>query len=91
MVFCKIVKVYQKEFYLNSIHPVLFFELLVVILILTWKKINIERKMEMIENFGQRRIEFLIKSNSPLNDPGSYLPQFSVARECLKKNSALFN
>ena len=68
-----------------------FFEFLVVILKLTWKKTNYERKLEMIENIGHKRIEFLLGNNSLLNDPGNYLPQFSQARESLKKKSSLFN
>ncbi len=68
-----------------------FFEFLVVILKLTWKKTNYERKTEMIELIGQRRIEFLQNSNSPVNDPGNYLTQLSQARNSLQRNPSLFN
>lgn len=68
-----------------------FFEFLVVVLKLTWKKTNYERKMEMIEEISNRRIEFLKQNNSPLNDPGNYLPQFATARESVKKNSSIYN
>lgn len=68
-----------------------FFEFLVVLLKLTWKKTNYERKMEMIENIGQKRIEFLLDRNSPLNDPSNFLPEFSQVRESLKKNLSLYN
>lgn len=67
-----------------------FFEFLVVILKLTWKKTNYERKIEMIEEIGQKRMEFLTKSNSPLTDPGYYLPQFEESRNAVKKNSSLY-
>lgn len=68
-----------------------FFEFLVVILKLTWKKTNYERKMEMIEDIGQRRIEFLLNNKSPLIDPGNYLPQLNQVRESLRKNISLYN
>jgi len=68
-----------------------FFEFLVVILKLTWDKTNYERKLEMIEEIGIRRIEFLLGKNSPLTDPGNYLPQFEATRNSLGKPSSLYN
>lgn len=68
-----------------------FFEFLVVVLKLTWKKTNYERKLEMIEEIGQRRMEFLQRKNSPLTDPGNFLPQFDKARQAVKRNSSLYN
>ena len=68
-----------------------FFEFLVVILKLTWKKTNYERKMEMIEEIGQKRMEFLQRKDSLLTDPGYYLPQLEEARSALKKNSSFYN
>lgn len=68
-----------------------FFEFLVVILKLTWKKTNYERKMEMIEIIGQKRIEFLLNNNSPLNDPGNFSPHLADARQSLRKNSSIYN
>jgi hypothetical protein len=68
-----------------------FFEFLVVILKLTWKKTNYERKVEMIEEVGQKRMEFLQRKDSLLTDPGYYLPQLEQARDALKKNSSFYN
>lgn len=68
-----------------------FFEFLVVLLKLTWKKTNYELKMEMIEIIGQKRIEFLLNNNSPLNDPGNFLPQLADERQSLRKNSSIYN
>jgi len=67
-----------------------FFEFLVVILKLTWKKTNYERKLEMIEKIGQTRIEFLLKSESPLSDPGNYIPQLELARNRINAKTTLF-
>jgi hypothetical protein len=68
-----------------------FFEFLVVILKHTWKKTNYEKKLEMIEEIGQRRMEYLQRKDSPLTDPGNYLSQFEMARQSVKKNSSLYN
>ncbi len=67
-----------------------FFEFLVVVLKLTWKKTNYEKKLEMIEEIGYRRMEFLKQKNSPLTDPGNYMPRFEMARQALKKGSSLY-
>lgn len=67
-----------------------FFEFLVVVLKLTWKKTNYERKLEMIEEIGTRRMEFLQQKNSPLTDPGNYMPRFEMARQALKKESSVY-
>lgn len=67
-----------------------FFEFLVVVLKLTWKKTNYEKKMEMIEEIGHIRMEFLQRKDSPLTDPGNFLPQFETARQALKKDSSLY-
>lgn len=67
-----------------------FFEFLVVILKLIWKKTNYEKKLEMIEEIGQRRIEFLQHKESPLADPGNFLPQYEMARQAVKKSSSLY-
>lgn len=68
-----------------------FFEFLVVILKLTWSKTNYERKLEMIEQIGLNRMEFLQSMSSPLADPGNYLPHFGPARNGLSTKSSLFN
>lgn len=68
-----------------------FFEFLVVILKLTWKKTNYERKIEMIEEIGKKRLEFLNGVQSPLSDPGNYLPYFEPTKKSLNKKSSLFN
>jgi hypothetical protein len=47
-----------------------FFEFLVVILKLTWKKTNYERKLEMIEKIGEERILYLLRKGSPVYDLG---------------------
>ncbi|MEO5777406.1 MAG: hypothetical protein ABIQ27_10900, partial [Flavobacterium sp.] len=57
---------------------------------LTWKKTNYERKLEMIEKIGQTRIEFLLRNESPLSDPGTYIPQFELAREKVNIKTAIF-
>lgn len=62
-----------------------FFEFLVVVLKLTWNKTNYERKLEMIEEIGAKRIEFLKRRDSPLIDPGIYMPEFEKARIALSK------
>jgi len=68
-----------------------FFEFLVVILKLTWKKTNYERKVEMIEEIGRKRIEFLQQKDAQLTDQGNYLPQFAQARTLLKRSSGLYS
>ena len=68
-----------------------FFEFLVVILKLTWKKTNYERRLEMIESTGQKRMEFIQSNRILLNDPGYYLTQFSRERESLNRNTSLYN
>ncbi len=68
-----------------------FFEFLVVILKLNWKKTNYERKLDMIEEIGQKRMEYLMRKDSPMTDPGYYLPQLEQARNLLKQNSKIFN
>ena len=67
-----------------------FFEFLVVILKLTWQKTNYERKIEMIEEIGQKRMEFLMRKDSPINDPGYFLPQLEESRKVLNKNISVF-
>ena len=68
-----------------------FFEFLVVVLKLCWEKTNYERKLEMIEEIGKRRMEFLLKRDSPTLDAGNYLPEFEHVRDAIKKNHALYN
>lgn len=68
-----------------------FFEFLVVIMKLTWNKTNYERKVEMIEEIGKRKMEFLIRKDTPLSDPGHFLPQLEQARIAVKKNGSLYN
>lgn len=67
-----------------------FFEFLVVILKHTWKKTNYEKKIEMIEEIGRRRMEFLQRKDSPLTDPGSFSPHFEMARTALKNSPSVF-
>jgi len=67
------------------------FEFLVVILKHTWKKTNYERRLEMIEEIGIRRMEFLMKKDSPVLDPGYYLPQLEMARNAVRKIDSLYN
>lgn len=68
-----------------------FFEFLVVILKHTWKKTNYERRVEMIEQIGINRMNFLLGNSSPLKDPGNYLPQLDTAKRDLRKDYSLFN
>lgn len=68
-----------------------FFEFLVVILKSTWKKTNYERRVEMIEEIGRKRMEFLQKPASALLDPGYYSQQFQGSRELVNKSHSLFN
>lgn len=65
--------------------------LFIGIIKLTWNKTNYERRLEMIEEIGIRRIEFLLKKDSPAADPGYYLPQFEQARSAVKKNYTMYN
>ncbi len=67
-----------------------FFEFLVVILKLTWRKTNYERKLEMIEEIGNMRMGVLLNKNNQM-DPGSYLPQLDAASIAVKRNSAIYN
>ncbi len=68
-----------------------FFEFLVVILKLTWVKTNYERKLEMIEIIGKKRMELLQKPDSALLDPGNYSNQFDQTRFLLKKSTSIYN
>lgn len=68
-----------------------FFEFLVVILKHAWKKTNYERRVEMIEQIGINRINFLMGNSSPLKDPGNYLPQLNNARNDASKDYSMFN
>lgn len=68
-----------------------FFEFLVVILKLTWKKTKYERRLEVIESTGQKRMEFIQSNHNLFNDPGYYLSQLSRERESLNRNTSLYN
>ncbi|CAN5457015.1 hypothetical protein BH11BAC3_BH11BAC3_07580 [soil metagenome] len=68
-----------------------FFEFLVVILKLSWEKTNYELKIEMIEEIGKKRMEFLLRQDSPVLDAGNYLPQLEQARNAIKKNFTMYN
>lgn len=81
---------FMKGIYILFTLLLFFFEFLVVILKLTWKKTNYELKLEMVEQLGRNRMEFLQRKESPLNDPGNYLPKLQLARNALSKNSSLF-
>ena len=43
------------------------------------------------EKIGEKRMEFLQGGDSPLADPGNYLPQLEQARQILKKNISVYN
>lgn len=82
---------YMATIYILFTLLMFFFEFLVVVLKLTWDKTNYERKLEMIEEIGMRRMEFLLKKESPASDPGQYLPQFEQTRDAVKKNYTMYN
>jgi len=68
-----------------------FFEFLVVILKLTWKKTNYERKLAMIEKIGEERILYLLRKGSPVYDPGLDLQQMVTVKSGLIKKAAVFD
>ena len=67
-----------------------FFEFLVVILKLTWKKTNYERKLAMIEKIGEERILYLLRKGSPVYDPGIGYQQIREASNCLGSVKTIF-
>ncbi|OYU56711.1 MAG: hypothetical protein CFE25_05655 [Chitinophagaceae bacterium BSSC1] len=67
-----------------------FFEFLVVILKLTWKKTNYERKIEMIEKVGEERINYLLRKGSPLYDSNTKINHLNISGKEYN-NSRLFN
>ncbi|MFN8307339.1 MAG: DUF4407 domain-containing protein [Ferruginibacter sp.] len=83
--------VYMGVIYLLFTLLLFFFEFLVVILKGTWSKTNYERKLEMIEQIGQKRMAFLQGEHSPLTDLGDYLQQLDPARTGLATKASLFN
>lgn len=68
-----------------------FFEFLVVVLKLTWKKTHYELRMQMIEDIGRKRMEFLLQKNSPLSDPGLFMPEYAAARNAILVKKSLFH
>jgi hypothetical protein len=69
----------------------LFCEFFVIILKYSLGKTNYERKLEMIEEVGQQRMEFLKRKDSPLVDPGNYLPELEPVRNAIKGNPSIYN
>ena len=67
-------------------------EFLVVLLKIGWKKTNYERKMEMIEEIGKRRMEMLIISDVNHFHPAMYQPALKNIRKKLQdtKQASLF-
>jgi hypothetical protein len=80
---------YMLIIYLLLTALMFFFEFIVVILKLTWKKTNYERKVELIEEIGQRRLEYLKQRNAQFADPGfSFEP--SSSKKLLTRRNKLF-
>lgn len=67
-----------------------FFEMLVVILKRGMDKSNYELKLEMIEEIGRKRLEFMKGTTSPLLDPGVYMAGLEGARNSISKNASLY-
>lgn len=68
-----------------------FFEFLVVILKLTWKKTNYERKLAMLEKIGEERILYLLRKGSPVYDPGVGFQHIETIKSRINKKSNVFN
>lgn len=82
---------YMRFYYILLTLLILFIEFIVIILKKCLPESTYERKMAAIEEIGKRRLEFLLKGDSPLNDPGYFLPQLKDARNSLKKNNSMFH
>lgn len=69
----------------------LFLELLVVILKVSWKKTNYERRLQFIELLGQKRIDFLQSKHLAIADPGYYTSNSEQAKLLLKNKKGMFD
>jgi hypothetical protein len=68
-----------------------FFEFFVVILKLTLKKTNYERRIELIEEIGQRRIEQLKQKDIHFADPGFSFKELKDTKMLLDQRSKVFS
>ena len=82
--------IYMASAYVLFTLLLFFFEFLVVILKITWKKTNYERKLEMFEQIGEERIRYLLRKGSPVYDLGTNLRQLDNAQNSLNRKSSLF-
>ncbi|NCU04752.1 MAG: DUF4407 domain-containing protein [Chitinophagaceae bacterium] len=69
----------------------LFLELLVVILKVSWKETNYERRLQFIEVLGAKRIEFFQSKHLAVADPGYYTSNSERAKLLLKTKKGLFD
>ncbi|RYE58026.1 MAG: DUF4407 domain-containing protein [Sphingobacteriales bacterium] len=67
-------------------------EFIVVIVKMKTPESNYERRVKLIEQIGQRRMQMLAGVGSPLVDPGYCLPNAIAARETLnRKSHSIYN
>ena len=68
-------------------------EFLVVFLKSAWPKTNYERRLELIEEIGQKRMERVSKNDHLHFEPGKIYPSYKNASEMIlsKGNASLFN
>lgn len=82
---------YMKLVYWLLTIVLFFFEFLVVILKLTWRKTNYERRLEFIEELGEKRIDFLRYKNLAIIDPGYYHSSLVKTRLLLENKRGNYN
>jgi len=69
----------------------LFVEFMVIIFKATWPKTNYERRLEMIEKIGERRMEVLMADQSPLYDPAYSGGEMREVRRITSKSGSLLS
>lgn len=52
---------------------------------------NHERKLEMIEEIGRRRMAIFQQPHMPASDPGYFHPAYQQVRESIERRSSIFN
>lgn len=68
----------------------LFVEFLVVIFKISWPKTNYERRIDMIERIGEKRMEMLMSQGSPVYDPTRSGQEVKVARRFLDQSVSIY-
>ncbi|MGV8964285.1 MAG: DUF4407 domain-containing protein [Candidatus Saccharimonadaceae bacterium] len=70
-----------------------FLEFMVVFLKNAWPLTNYDRRLELIEEIGHKRMEKISKNGSNHFEPGTVNPAFRLARNAIQNNSStsLFN